>query len=138
MELITTHPIKKSDLGFHGNLFGGKLLAWLDAAAVAYAMQICDTNKMVTVSIDKCTFKKPVKQGQLVKIYAEVKEIGNTSITLHIEARQHNVYTGKQHIALSTNIKFVRVDDEGNSIPISDKVKTKVQKAHADKINLTK
>jgi hypothetical protein len=25
MELITTHPIKKSDLGFHGNLFGGKL-----------------------------------------------------------------------------------------------------------------
>ena len=28
MQHITTHPIKKSDLGFHGNLFGGKLLAW--------------------------------------------------------------------------------------------------------------
>jgi hypothetical protein len=26
-KLISTHPIKKSDLGFHGNLFGGKLLA---------------------------------------------------------------------------------------------------------------
>jgi hypothetical protein len=25
MDLISTHPIKKSDLGFHGNLFGGKL-----------------------------------------------------------------------------------------------------------------
>jgi hypothetical protein len=25
MELLNTHPIKKSDLGFHGNLFGGKL-----------------------------------------------------------------------------------------------------------------
>ena len=24
-ELITTHPIKKSDLGLHNNLFGGKL-----------------------------------------------------------------------------------------------------------------
>ena len=35
MELITTHPIKKSDLGFHANLFGGKLLAWLDAAAAS-------------------------------------------------------------------------------------------------------
>ncbi len=23
MELLNTHPIKKSDLGFHGNLFGG-------------------------------------------------------------------------------------------------------------------
>jgi len=26
MELLNTHPIKKSDLDFHGNLFGGKLL----------------------------------------------------------------------------------------------------------------
>ena len=43
MELITTHPIKKSDLGFHANLFGGKLLAWLDAAGAAYAMEVCDT-----------------------------------------------------------------------------------------------
>ena len=33
MELLNTHPIKKSDLGFHGNLFGGKMLAWIDAAA---------------------------------------------------------------------------------------------------------
>ena len=36
MELLNTHPIKKSDLGFHGNLFGGKLLAWMDAAAAGY------------------------------------------------------------------------------------------------------
>ena len=26
MDLLATHPVKKSDLGFHGNLFGGKLL----------------------------------------------------------------------------------------------------------------
>lgn len=26
MEFLNSHPIKKSDLGFHGNLFGGKLL----------------------------------------------------------------------------------------------------------------
>ncbi len=43
MELLNTHPIKKSDLGFHGNLFGGKLLAWIDASAAGYAMQLCDT-----------------------------------------------------------------------------------------------
>ena len=35
MELLNTHPVKKSDLGFHENLFGGKLLAWLDASAAA-------------------------------------------------------------------------------------------------------
>jgi len=62
MELISTHPIKKSDLGFHGNLFGGKLLAWMDAAAAAFAMQVADTPRMVTVLIDQCIFKKPAKK----------------------------------------------------------------------------
>jgi acyl-CoA thioesterase YciA len=56
MELLNTHPIKKSDLGFHGNLFGGKLLSWIDSAAAGYAMQLCDTPRMVTVSIDNLKF----------------------------------------------------------------------------------
>ena len=46
MELITTHPVKKSDLGFHKNLFGGKLLAWIDAAGAAYAAQVCDSPRL--------------------------------------------------------------------------------------------
>ena len=58
MELISTHPVKKSDLGFHGNLFGGKLLAWIDAAGASFAAQVADTPRMVTVAIDKCIFKK--------------------------------------------------------------------------------
>ena len=41
MELLNTHPIKKSDLGFHGNLFGGKLLAWLDASAGSICYASC-------------------------------------------------------------------------------------------------
>jgi acyl-CoA hydrolase len=129
MELISTHAILGSDIGFNGTLFGGRLLAWLDSDAVSYAMQLCDTNKMVTVSIDKCVFQKPAKGGQLIKIYAEVKEFGNTSITLHVEARRHNVYTGLHTVILSTNMKFVRVDDEGSPIPISDRVK----KRHLEK-----
>ena len=123
MELLNTHPIKKSDLGFHGNLFGGKLMAWIDASAAAYAMQVCDTPRMVTIKIDECVFKKPAKEGQLLKIYGEVQGIGNTSITLYMEARAHNVYTGQQKIVLSTNITFVRIDEEGNPVPISERVK---------------
>jgi acyl-CoA thioesterase YciA len=93
---------------------------------------------MVTVSIDKCIFKKPVKQGQLVKTYAEVKDVGSTSITLHVEARQHNVYNGKQEVILSTHIKFVRVDELGTPLPISDKVKNKIKEVHEKGGNLTK
>ena len=128
MELLNTHPIKKSDLGFHGNLFGGKLLAWLDASAAAYAMQVCDTPRMVTVCIDRCEFKKPAKEGQLLKIYAKVSSIGRTSIDLYIECRSHNVYSGKQNIILSTSIKFVRIDEQGDPVPISERVKIKYNK----------
>jgi len=128
MELITTHPVKKSDLGFHSNLFGGKLLAWIDASAAAYAAQVCDTPRVVTVAIDKCVFKKPAKEGSLIKIYGNVDVVGNTSVTLNMEARSHNVYNGAQKIVLSTKIKFVRIDEQGDPIPISDRVKQKYNK----------
>jgi acyl-CoA thioesterase YciA len=128
MELISTHPIKKSDLGFHGNLFGGKLLAWMDAAAAAYAMQVADTPRIVTLLIEQCVFKKPAREGQLIKVYGEVVVIGNTSLTLYMEARSHNVYSGIQSIILSTNMKFVRIDENGDAIPISDRVREKYKK----------
>ena len=129
MELINTHPIKKSDLGFHGNLFGGKLIAWIDASAAAYAMEYCHNRRMVTVCIDKCIFKKPAKEGSLLKIYGTVKKVGNTSCDIYMEARAFNVYTHEEEIILSTHITFVRIDEDGNPIPISDKVRENFYKS---------
>ena len=123
MELLVTHPVKKSDLGFHGNLFGGKLLSWIDAAVAAYAMEKCHTQNMITISIDECVFKKPAKEKQLVKIYAEMTKVGNTSATFKIEARAFNVFRGDEVILLATKMTFVRVDEEGVPIPISEQVK---------------
>ena len=127
MELISTHPVKKSDLGFHGNLFGGKLLSILDSSAYGYSIQLCDTPRMVTVSIDKCNFEKPAREGQLLKIYGYPSKIGTTSITLYMEARAHNVYTGNQVVVLKTNIRFVQIDEEGNPIPIGEKGRKRIQ-----------
>ena len=100
-------------------------MAWIDAGAAAYAMEVCDTPRMVTVKIDECVFKKAAKESQLLKIYGKVAEIGNTSVTLYIEARAHNVYSGSQNVILSTKIKFVRIDENNDPIPISDRVKQK-------------
>jgi len=88
-------------------------------------MEVCDSPRMVTVKIDECIFKKSAKEGQLLKIYGKVLDIGNSSLTLELEARSHNVYSGTQSVILSTNIKFVRIDENGDSIPISDRVKSK-------------
>jgi len=126
MQFLNSHPIKKSDLGFHGNLFGGKLLAWIDAAAAGFAMQLCDTPRMVTVSIDKCNFEKPARESQLLKIYGKPNKVGNTSVTLYMEARAHNVYTGVQSVVLKTNITFVHIDEEGNPIPIGEKGRRRI------------
>jgi acyl-CoA thioesterase YciA len=126
MELISTHPIKKSDLGFHGNLFGGSLLKWIDSSAAGYAMQLCDTPRMVTVSIDQCNFERPAKESQLLKIYGRPTRVGTTSMTLYMEARAHNVYTGKQDLVLKTHITFVQIDEGGNPIPLTDKAKNRI------------
>jgi acyl-CoA thioesterase YciA len=123
MDILSTHPVKKLDLGFHGNLFGGKLLSWVDAAVAAYAMERCHSKNMITVALDKCVFEKPAKEGQLVKIYAVMSKVGTTSATFNVEARNYNVFRGDEDIILKTSMTFVRVDDEGVPIPISEQVK---------------
>lgn len=123
MELVTTYICKASDIGVHSNMFGGTMLALIDQSSGAYASQICDTPRMVTIKIDELIFKNPVKEGNIIKIYARVKEFGRTSVTIYMEVRKHNVYTGVQEVVVHTEIKFVRIDEEGNPIPISERVK---------------
>jgi acyl-CoA thioesterase YciA len=123
MELITTYICKKGDEGVHGNMFGGTLLALIDDAAASYASQICDTQKIVTLKIDELIFKRAIKVGSILKTYGEVVSFGNTSVTLYIEVRKHNVYTGDQDIVTHTKIVFVRIDEDGKPRPIHQHVK---------------
>lgn len=127
MELITTFLVKASDIGISNNMFGGTMMSLIDESAVAYAMQICDTPRMVTVKIDELVFKKAVKVGNLLKVYGKILNFGTTSVSIYIEVRKHNVYNGNQEIVTHTNIKFVRIDDDGNPLAISDKIKTRYE-----------
>jgi acyl-CoA hydrolase len=101
-------------------------LAWIDAAAAGYSMQLCDSPRMVTVSIDKCNFEKPAKEGQLLKIYGSPSKLGTTSVTLYMEARAHDVYTGNQILVLKTNIRFVHISEYGNPIPIGERGRNRI------------
>lgn len=73
--------------------------------------------------MDECVFKRPAKEKNLVKIYAEMVRVGNTSATFKVEARAYNVFRGDEVTLLSTSMTFVRVDDEGAPISISKQVK---------------
>ena len=110
MELITTYICKKGDIGVHDNMFGGTLLSIIDDASASYASQVCDTQRVVTLKIDELIFKKPVKVGNIIKVYGEVREFGKTSVTLYVEVRKHNVYTGTQTIVTQSHACTPRIE----------------------------
>ena len=116
------------DVGFHGNLFGGLMLSWLDEAGAALAAELCESPRMVTVKISEVIFRKPVRPGQIIKIYGQLQEIGNSSIVIQLEARRHSPYNGSQRVACTTAMTFVRIDGDGEPVPINDTVK----KRHKD------
>ena len=111
------------DIGVHGNLFGGMMLAWVDEAAAALATKVCHTPNMVTIKIEEVVFKKAVKVGMQNHIYGEVSHVGNTSISMKMEARKYNVYSGEETVVCTTNITFVRIDENGDAVPIPSLVK---------------
>ena len=113
------------DIGVHGNLFGGNMLAWLDEAAATWACSICRNPNMVTVKIDEMIFERPVKIGNQVNIYGRVEKMGRTSLTLYVEARTENFYTGDEKLVCSTIFIFVRIDEDGSPIPIEESVRSK-------------
>jgi acyl-CoA thioesterase YciA len=98
-------------------------MSLIDDAAASYTAQICDTQRIVTLKIDELIFKKPVKVGSILKVYGDVIEFGNTSVTVEIDVRKHNVYTGAQETVTHTKMKFVRIDDDGKPLPIHQYVK---------------
>lgn len=84
--LLSTRAIAMpADTNPSGDIFGGWLVAQMDLAGGNVA-SVRTKGRVVTVAIDGLVFHKPVFIGDEVSCYAEVIRIGNTSLTLHIEA----------------------------------------------------
>jgi acyl-CoA thioesterase YciA len=129
MELISTKICKTSDIGVNDNLFGGTLLAWMDEAGGAYAAIKCCTSNMITLKIDEVLFKKPVKVKQHIKIYGKILGVGRSSLKLLIEARKVNFKESHEDTVCSTQMTFVRINREGEAIPIDEEVRVKIVKS---------
>lgn len=123
MKLINKKIVMARDIGIHGNLFGGILMAWIDEAAAAFATEYCYSPNLVTVRVGELLFKKPLKTGNHVRIYGDVESLGNTSITLQVEARKYNLYSGDETVVCTTSITFVRIDDDGTPTAIGETVR---------------
>jgi acyl-CoA thioesterase YciA len=126
MELLATHTVKTSDLGCHGNLFGGVLLSWVDLGAVGLAMRLCSEPRMLTLSIEDCFFLKTVQEGELVSVYATPSQLGRTSLAVSIEARSLNLHTQEEWVVFRTSMRFVCVDPIGRPSPIRDSARLRI------------
>ena len=125
MQLITTKICMASDIGIHGNLFGGFLLAWIDEAAAAYVSLKCETSQIVTLKISELIFKTPVKKGDLINIFGNIVKVGRTSVTLDIEVRKTIPETATETIVTTATLIFVKIDDKGIPCEISENIRKK-------------
>jgi len=68
-----------SDTNAAGDIFGGWLMSQVDIAGSISAHRYVG-NRVVTIAVNEFLFIKPVLVGDLVSIYAEIENVGNTSI----------------------------------------------------------
>jgi acyl-CoA thioesterase YciA len=84
-ELATKTLAMPADINPNGDIFGGWVLSQMDIAGGVMATGVTK-GRAVTVFVDGMTFHKPVLVGDVLSCFAKVEKIGNTSITLKIEA----------------------------------------------------
>ena len=128
MELISTKICKTSDIGVNDNLFGGTMLSWMDEAGGTFAAVKCCTPNMITLKIDEVVFQRPVKVKEHIKIYGKILSIGKSSIKLKVEAFRLDFTGNKEDLVCSTQMLFVRIDEQGNAMPIDEKVRITIVK----------
>lgn len=127
MDLVSSQICKTGDIGIYNNLFGGKMLAWLDEAGGTFAASVCCTPYMITLKMDEVVFKRPVKVNDHIRIYGEVARMGNSSLTIELEARRFNFSSHAEQLVCSTTMTFVRIDEYGQAIPITEEIKKKYE-----------
>jgi acyl-CoA thioesterase YciA len=106
---VTAMP---ADTNAYGDIFGGWLVSLMDMAAGLVASKHA-RGRTVTVAIDGMQFLSPVKVGDEVSVYGEVKHVGRTSMTIAIEAwRRHR--TELEEVKVTEAVfTFVAIDDAG-------------------------
>lgn len=94
-----------------GDMFGGWLVSQMDLAAGSIA-SIRAKGRTVTVAIDGLTFHMPVFIGDEVSCYVEIIRIGNTSITLKVEAWVKRPLNNETIKVTEGMFTFVAIDED--------------------------
>lgn len=114
----TFKVVRPEHLNHQGNLFGGDILRWVDEFAWIAATREFPGMRFVTVGIDRAEFRNPAPLGAVLRFNMALDHQGRTS--LRYNAQVHAMPEGEQQekLIFSTTVTFVRVDSEGNKVPL--------------------
>ncbi|MFT4756888.1 MAG: acyl-CoA thioesterase YciA [Vicingaceae bacterium] len=114
MNFHTRKWVKPEDLNPNNNLFGGRLLQWIDEEAALYTMIQFNNRKIATKFMSEVNFVSSAVQGDIVELGIQVEKFGTTSITLSCIAR--NKMTHKPIVTID-NITMVNLGEDGKPKP---------------------
>lgn len=101
----------------YNTLFGGTALNWMDEVAFITATRF-SRKKMVTVSLDKTDFQKPIPAGTFADIHGIVTYVGNKSLKVAVKIYVEQMYSNNREIAVSGLFSMVAIDDKGKTTPV--------------------
>ena len=108
-------PTEKAN--YAGNVHGGYILELLDRVSYACAARYCG-HYVVTLSVDRVVFKKPIHVGELVHFHAGVNFVGNSSMEIGVKVVAEDVLTGEERHTNSCYFTMVAVDEDMKPVKI--------------------
>lgn len=102
------------DTNASGDIFGGWLLSQMDMAGAVTANEVAG-GRVATVAIDRMAFLTPVHLGAVVSCYADVLEIGGSSVRVVVEVWINSRHDGKPIKVTEGEFVFVAIDENGRT-----------------------
>ncbi len=100
-----------------GDIFGGWVMSQMDIAGSIAAVELVK-GRVATVAVEAMTFIAPVKVGDVLCVYAIVKRVGTTSISIGLEAyARRNRFADRVKVTEGTFI-YVALGDDGKKCKI--------------------
>jgi acyl-CoA hydrolase len=102
----------------HGTVFGGILMQWIDIAA-AIAATRHSGEPVVTASMDRLHFLRPVKLGGVVVVQAQVNFVARTSLEVGVRVFVEEPRTRARVQTTRAYLTMVAVNDQGQPVPVA-------------------
>ncbi len=109
---VNTEVVLPNDTNHIGNLFGGKLLQWMDITSAIAAQRHCK-RVVVTAAINHVSFEHPIKQNSVVTLEAKVSRAFSSSMEVYIDVFVENPTTGEKTKCNEAIFTFVAIDQNG-------------------------